>query len=91
MAQINACVTKAQKYNEEKARIEKDARRLEDIRNDATRHSQGFGVAVIYLQIAILLSSVAALMKKRPLWLLGMAVGALGAVHFANGFLLFFR
>jgi hypothetical protein len=91
VAHIDACATKARKYSEEKAQIEKDARRLEDIRNDASRHSQGFGVAVIYLQVAILLSSVAALMKKRPLWLLGVAVGTVGVVHFANGFMLFFR
>lgn len=47
-------------------------------------------MAIIFLQIAILLSSVAALMKVRNLWLTGVGVGGLGLVFFANGFFLFF-
>ena len=46
-------------------------------------------MAVIFLQIAILLSSIAALLKKKPLWLAGLVVGAVGVVHFVNGFYLF--
>jgi hypothetical protein len=45
---------------------------------------------VIFLQISILLSSIAALLKKQPAWWLGLAVGAVGLVFFANGFFLFF-
>lgn len=44
---------------------------------------------MIFLQIAILLSSIAALIKKKPVWVLGMAVGGVGIVYFADGFLLF--
>jgi len=43
-------------------------------------------VAVIWLQIAILLSSIAALLKKKPLWLIGLAAGIVGLVYFGNGF-----
>ena len=53
-------------------------------------HSQAFGVAVILLQLAILLSSIAALMKKKMVWYLALIFGAVGAVYFANGFYLFF-
>jgi len=42
------------------------------------------------LQIAILLSSIAALMKKKVLWMLGVGTGSIGVIYFANGFLLFF-
>lgn len=80
---------KIAKYDAEKSQIQAEAKKFENIRNDAQRHSQIFGIAVIYLQIAILLSSIAALIKKKPLWLLGVAVGLIGAVYFANGFLLF--
>jgi hypothetical protein len=78
------------KYNTEKAAIEKEAKRLEAIRDDAQKHAQVFGIAVIFLQIAILLSSVAALMKKKPVWYLGVLMGIIGIVYFADGFLLFF-
>ncbi|HEX2770644.1 MAG TPA: DUF4337 domain-containing protein [Geobacteraceae bacterium] len=80
---------KIAKYDEEKAEIQKDAKRYELIRDDAQKHSQVFGIAVIFLQIAILLSSIAALIKKKLVWVLGMAVGVVGIVYFADGFLLF--
>ena len=80
---------KLARYDEEKAVIQKDAKRYEQIRDDAQKHSQTFGIAVIFLQIAILLSSIAALIKKKPVWVLGMAVGIVGIVYFADGFLLF--
>jgi hypothetical protein len=79
------------KYDEEKAQIEKDARNYETIRDDAQRHAQAFGIAVIFLQIAVLLSSIAALMKKKPVWILGLITGALGLFYFLNGFLLFLK
>jgi hypothetical protein len=80
---------KIARYDEEKAAIQKEAKRYEQIRDDAQKHSQTFGIAVIFLQIAILLSSIAALIKKKPVWVLGMAVGIVGIVYFADGFLLF--
>lgn len=81
---------KLQKYENEKAEIQKEAKQYESIRNDAQKHAQIFGIAVIYLQIAILLSSIAALIKNKNIWLFGVAVGLVGIVYFANGFLLFF-
>lgn len=79
------------KYDSEKAEIMKEARKFEDLRDDAQRHSKVFGIAVIFLQIAILLSSVAALVKKKPVWYLGLVVGAVGVFYFVDGFLLFFE
>ncbi|WP_306599078.1 DUF4337 domain-containing protein [Geothrix sp. 21YS21S-2] len=76
-------------YDQEKAAIQAEARRLEKVREEAQKHSAAFGIAVIYLQISILLSSIAALLKKQPVWWLGLAVGAVGILYFINGFLLF--
>ena len=80
---------KIAKCEAEKAAIQKDAKKFESIRDDAQRHSQAFGLAVIFLQIAILLSSIAALLKIRLVWLLGLGVGIVGIFYFVNGFLLF--
>jgi uncharacterized protein DUF4337 len=80
---------KIAKYEGEKTDIQKEAKRFEEVRNDAQKHGQAFGIAVIFLQIAILLSSIAALIKKKVIWLLGCAVGILGIVYFIDGFLLF--
>jgi hypothetical protein len=82
---------KIDKYETEKTDIQKEARRLEAVRDDAQRHSKIFGMAVIFLQIAILLSSIAALLKKKIIWVLGLAVGAVGLFYFSNGFLLFMQ
>ena len=78
------------KYDGEKAEIMTKARALEQERDDALRHGAPFGLAVIFLQIGILLSSIAALLKKKPIYFAGLAVGVVGLVYFANGFFLFF-
>jgi len=82
---------KLDKYDSDKAEIMNEARKFEQVRDDAQRHAKIFGIAVIFLQIAILLSSVAALLKKKPVWYLGLVIGAVGVVYFADGFLLFFE
>jgi len=81
---------KIAKYEAEKADIMKEARGFETQRDDAQKHGYPFGIAVIFLQISILLSSIAALLKKQPVWFLGVGIGAVGLVYFANGFFLFF-
>ena len=78
------------RYDQEKAQIQSDARAQEKIRDDAQKHGGIFGIAVIFLQISILLSSIAALLKKKPVWILGLAVGLAGIVYFLDGFFLFF-
>lgn len=80
---------KLKKYDIEKTEIEKEARALDKIKDDALRHSSPFGIAVIFLQIAIMLSSIAALMKKKPVWYLGLATGMVGIFFFLDGFLTF--
>ena len=82
---------KIEKYTAEKTKIEKDAKELENTREVAKRHSQEFGMAVIFLQIAILLSSIAALLKKKPVWLIGLLSGGVGIFYFVNGFMLFVK
>ena len=86
---VDSYAKKIRKYEEEKKQIEGAARNFEGIKADAQKHAQIFGMAVIFLQIAILLSSIAALLKKKLVWLLGLVVGVVGLVYFADGFLLF--
>jgi len=86
---ISGYAAKIAKYEGEKNKITVDAKKLEAVRDDAQRHSQAFGVAVIFLQIAILLSSIAALLKKKYVWVIGVVIGAYGVLQFVNGFFLF--
>ncbi|RXZ43787.1 DUF4337 family protein [Crenobacter cavernae] len=50
-------------------------------------HARPFGVAVIFLQIAILISSIAGRFKKKPVWLAAPPLAAVGPVYSADGFL----
>ena len=75
------------RYDGEKAQIQAEARQLETRRDHAQAHSRTFGIAVIFLQIAILMSSVAALIRRKALWLLGCALGSVGIVYFVLGLL----
>jgi hypothetical protein len=88
---IESYAKKIARYEDEKAKIEKEAKRLENLRDETQKHSQAFGMAVIFLQIAILLSSIAALMKKKIIWILGLLTGGFGIIYFINGFFLFLR
>jgi hypothetical protein len=82
---------KTKKYEEEKAEIKKKAEDLEARRDEAAKHSGAFGMAAMFLQIAILLSSIAALMKQRYFWFIGIGAGCIGLFYFLNGFFLFLR
>jgi len=89
-AAIEDNAKKTAKYEQEKGEIQEKAKLLERVRDDAMKHGSLFGIAVIFLQISILLSSISALLKKRQVWYLGMAVGAVGVLYFFNGFFLLF-
>lgn len=80
---------KIEKYEKEKAEAQEKAKALEAIRDEAQIHSKAFGIAVIYLQIAILLSSIAGLLKKKLVWFGGVGAGLIGLVYFADGFFVF--
>ena len=78
------------RYEQEKIDIQGQAQSLEKERDQAMVHSQQFGLAVIFLQLAILMSSIASLMRKKLMWVVGLMVGLLGFLYFANGYLLLF-
>lgn len=82
---------KIERYDKEKEEIKKTAEELEKRRDEAQRHAGAFGLAAMFLQIAILLSSISALMKKKLFWFIGMGAGCFGLLYFANGFLLFMK
>jgi hypothetical protein len=78
------------KYKTEKAKISADAKHLEAQRDDSQKHGNAFGLAVVFLEVSILLSSIAALLKKKPLWYVSMIPGLVGMIYFINGFVLLF-
>lgn len=77
-------------YDDDQKQIKQEAQDLEAERDESKLHSQSLGMAVIFLQVSILLSSIGALTKKKYIWYISLISGVIGAIYFANGFLLFF-
>jgi len=86
LAQADSKITK---YEAEKNDIEKAARALEQNRDEAQTHAKPLGLEVIFLQIAIVLSSIGGLLKRKEVWYLGLPIGLAGITLFVDGFLLF--
>jgi hypothetical protein len=74
------------RYDKEKKEIQTDAENFAFQEKEYKRHNADFSLAVMLLQIAIMLSSVGALLKKQPMWYMGMIVGAGGLVYMMLGF-----
>ena len=88
-SKIDAYNKKIKKYEEEKAEITKEAKRLLAERDESKKHSGPFGIAVIFLQISILLSSISALAKKHYIYYLSLVVAVVGVLYFFDGFFVF--
>lgn len=72
------------RYKIEKAEIMKEAQFLDAEAAYSQARGGNFGLAIMFLQIAIMLSAISALMKKKSFWIVGLCAGAIGV-----GFLLF--
>ena len=75
------------KYQTEKEEIMKEAKHLEKERDESLEKREIYGVAIIFLQMGILLCSIAALMKRKWIWAIATLVGAAGILYFVRGFL----
>ena len=52
--------------------------------------AKALGFAVILLQLAVMILSITTLLKRKRLWILGVAVGTIGVLWFVNGIFLLF-
>src|SRR6266513_3217976 len=74
------------RYNAEKKDIEKDAKKLEHVRDRHRNRDPYFDFAEVFLQIAIVTASVAILSTSRPMFGFSLVLAVIGAVLTANGF-----
>lgn len=84
----------AKRYRGETEEIKKQAQELEakvtennQRSEELMEHHHRFAIAVTLLQIAIALSAIAALTRRRVLWFVGLAVSAAGTLMFIFGML----
>ena len=78
------------RYDKEKAQIKQEAE--ETGKEDAVfgRRANQFSLSVVFFQVAIMLSSVSALLKRKEMWIVGILLGVVAATFLANGLVLFF-
>ncbi len=89
-SKITAYNKELDRYKTEKAEIMKEAKKFEQLRDEAQKRQDAFGIAVIFLQMGILLSSISALLKIQSPWIIGCMVGVVGIVYFLDGIFLVF-
>lgn len=87
---IDAYAENIVRYDGERKEIKEKAEGIAKDKLLSQTKSGQFGYGLIFLQIALMLSSIAVITKKKPLWYLGIAVAGAGCVFFINGMYLLF-
>jgi len=79
------------RYNAEKKDIEKDAKRLEALRDSYQARDPYFLIAEALLQIAIVMASVSILARSPSVFTFSLILAAAGAVLTLNGYIMAFH
>jgi Flp pilus assembly protein TadB len=77
----------AERYRDEQKEIEKEARSLEQEVMLAGRKANRFNVGEVFLEIALVVTSITLLTSNRGYWVMGLGFAALGVIVAATGFL----
>jgi len=77
----------AERYRDEQGEIETEARKLEQEVITAGRRANRFNLGEVFLQVALVVTSITLLTSNRGYWMMGMLFAALGVVVAATGFL----
>lgn len=80
--QLAAFEQEISRYKQEKNDIVKEAQKLEAERDSARKYNTVFGQALMFLQIGILLSSLASINKANAYWYAGAFSGVIGVGFF---------
>jgi hypothetical protein len=78
----------ADRYTKEQADIEEQAKELESESARAERKADRFDLGEVFLEIALVISSLALLSRKRFYWFLGIIAGVSGLGVAATGILM---
>ena len=78
----------AERYAEDQKEIEAEARKLETETAVISRKAARFDLGETFLEIALVITSITLLTRKRSFWLFGMAIGLIGVVAAASSLLL---
>jgi len=75
------------KYREQQTEIQTEARGLEGEVQHASRRADRFDLGEVFLEIALVITSITLLTDNRKFWYLGIGLACVGIVAAASGFL----
>jgi hypothetical protein len=85
---LKQMATQEERYAKERLDIEKEARKLENLRDIARSKDPYFDYAEVLLQIAIVMATVSILSQSRPIFGVSLTAAVIGALFCLNGFFL---
>jgi uncharacterized membrane protein len=77
----------AERYKEEQKEIETEARKLEEDVKLQLKRADRFDLGEVFLEVALVITSVTLLSRRRAFWMLGLCLGTMGIVVGVTGFL----
>ncbi len=77
----------AERYRDDQKEIDAEARKLEAESAAARRRADRFDLGEVFLEVALVITSLTLLTRRREFWLAGMAIAAGGLVVAALGLL----
>jgi len=85
---LQTAILEIRRYDLEKNQIRKEAEDTAATNKLLARKGNFFSAAVVFFQIAIMLSSVSALLKKKFMWVIGLGFGVIAVVLLGYGLFL---
>jgi Flp pilus assembly protein TadB len=77
----------AERYRDEQKEIETEARKLEQEVMLAGRKANRFNIGEVFLEVALVVTSITLLTANRGYWVMGLLLAAVGVMIAATGFL----
>ena len=77
----------ADRYKDEQKEIESEARKLEEEVKLELKRADKFDLGEVFLEVALVITSITLLSRKRIFWMLGLCLGVIGIVLAATGFM----
>jgi hypothetical protein len=78
----------AERYRDEQKELDSEARKLEREGEQERRRANRYDLGEVFLEIALVITSITLLSGRRTFWMLGMVLGVVGLMVAASGVLI---
>lgn len=85
---LKTTIGEISRYDAEKNQIKKEAEETAVLNKAVSKKGTFFLGSVVFFQIAIMLSSISALLKKKYMWIIGLVFGSIATVLLGYGLFL---